>query len=107
MEGLREFIPFVVEMVANLVQQGTQIAFESNDAFVFRGAHPQLNLRRLAVLVGQIQAVQFAPVVARPDCQHLDAHWRNLQLADDAVRNLPRQPLNDGPVFRFQCVDQG
>ena len=105
-EGLRKFIKFVVEMVANLVQQRAQITLESDYALVFRGAHPELNLRRLAILFRQIQAVQFAPVVARPDRQHLDAQWRNLQLSDDAIRDLLRQPLNGHPVFRFQCLNQ-
>src|SRR5882672_522340 len=88
MEGLRKFIELVIEMMANLVQQRAQIALESDDALVFRGAHPELDLRRLAVLFRQIESVQFAPIVAWPDCKHLGAQRRHLQLPDDAIRDL-------------------
>src|SRR2546426_821497 len=98
---LRQAQPGVVDVVADLVEQGAEIRAEGHDALLLRGAHPELDLRLAAALVC-VEPVELAPVRVRPRREHLDAHCGQPHRVGQAGDQLLAGPLRRRPLLAPQ-----
>src|SRR5688500_14777916 len=85
MEGLLELQQLVVEVVADLVEEGTQEGAEGDDLLALRRAHPERDRGPHPLSCRVVVAVQLAPVMARAGGEHRDANRRQGELVEQGV----------------------
>ncbi len=100
MEGLVEREQLVVEVMTQLMDQGSQEGLERDDVFLLRGAHPHADARERAFVLGFVEPVQLAGTVRRPGRQHAYAHFRHVISAIQRVDQRLARGLHSGaPVL--------
>src|SRR5207248_3784755 len=100
MKSLFERKQLVVEMVAKLMDEGSQERLERDDLSARRGAHPDSDPRFRASFLRLVQSVQLAIVTGRPLCENPDADRRHLVSIDQHVDQTLTGDLHAGAIFR-------
>src|SRR5215468_9094700 len=62
-KGIREPQISIVDVVAELVEQGAEVRPERDHAALACGAHPELDTRQTAI--GRVEALQLSPAAVR------------------------------------------
>src|SRR5512139_1455496 len=83
-ERIGQVVKLIVQMMAELMQKGSQKGFERDHAAVLGRAHPERDQGSGASFSRLVQSMQFSPRCGRTYCEHFDTKWRNGKAARDA-----------------------
>jgi len=97
---------FVIEVVAEFVEEGPEESTEGDDPTVYRRAHPHADARGSPALGGCVEAVQFAPVLGGTRCQHLDLDRGYLEPRCEGRGEILGHCLDPATVLVFQCLGE-
>jgi len=105
-EGFFEVEEFVIEVVAEFVEEGPEESSESDDPTVYRRAHPHADARGSPSLGGCVEAVQFTPVLGRTHCQHFNLDMGHLEPRREGRGEILGNCLDPATVLVFQCLGE-
>ena len=101
-ERVRQFEQIIIEMMAELVQQGAQKSAQRDDLTALRRAHPYVDMRGSASAGARVETVQLAPVPARSGRIDRYPYRRRSQALRDRVDQFPASVLRMLAVLTLQ-----
>jgi hypothetical protein len=105
-EGLLEAEEFIIQVVAEFVEEGPEESSEGDDPTVYRRAHPHGHAGGSPSLGGRVEAVEFAPVLGGTRCQHLDLDMGYLEPRCEGRGEILGHCLDPATVLVFQCLGE-
>ena len=106
MKGLCEPEEFVIEVVADFVQEGPEEGPEGHHPAALSRAHPDGHSCGSPALSGGVEAVEFPPGPRRAGRQHFDLDRRYLEPGRKAGYELLAGPFRPLTILPFQRISQ-
>jgi len=103
-EGVGQVEELIVEVMADLVEEGAEKGLDGDDVVALRGSHPDRDAIEPAVVAGHVDAVQLATVIVRTHALDVHGDRRDPEPAAKAVDELLGRGFGRATITRRKRV---
>jgi hypothetical protein len=101
-EGLFEIEKLVVQVVAELMEEGAQEGAKGHHLCPMGRPHPERDTGKIFVLTRLVETVELPPAVPGPHLQYGYLNWRHLKSLGETVDQLLADSLGFPPVLLLE-----